>query len=58
MSNDNSKNEASAEAPKETPKRAPKEAKKDCPSSPTGTHDIFHNEGTDEKYCRYCGDTG
>lgn len=28
-----------------------------CQSSPTGDHDIFHNEGTDEKYCRYCGKT-
>lgn len=28
-----------------------------CPPSPTGDHDVFHNEGTGEKYCRYCGKT-
>ena len=29
----------------------------ECPSSPTKEHDMFHNEGTDETYCRYCGKT-
>jgi len=29
-----------------------------CGQSPTGEHDIFHNKGTDEKYCRYCGIPG
>jgi hypothetical protein len=28
-----------------------------CSGSPTGEHDVFHNEATDEKYCRYCGYT-
>jgi len=39
-----------------TPEADP-ESKKECPSSPTGEHDMFHNEGTDETYCRYCGKT-
>ncbi len=43
------------EAPQEV--EAPKEKSVTCPGSPTGDHDIFHNEGTDEKYCRYCGKT-
>ncbi len=47
--------EAPAEAaPKITPEPA---SKTECPSSPTQEHDMFHNEGTDETYCRYCGKT-
>lgn len=48
------------EGPKEESPPVEKEtaAKKvACPSSPTGDHDIFHNVGTDERYCRYCGKT-
>lgn len=43
--------------PEEAPAEAAPESKKECPSSPTGEHDMFHNEGTDETYCRYCGKT-
>ena len=58
MSEDNGKNEESTTAEVESPKvKAPKEKSVACPSSPTGEHDVFHNEGTDEKYCRYCGHT-
>lgn len=40
------------------PEAAPeKTASVECPSSPTKEHDMFHNEGTDETYCRYCGKT-
>lgn len=49
--------EAPAEATAE-PEKAPDPASKsECPSAPTGEHDMFHNEGTDETYCRYCGKT-
>jgi len=46
------------EAPTEkTPQADPEPAKTECPQSPTKEHDMFHNEGTDETYCRYCGKT-
>ena len=45
--------------PESTPEPAsenPKKSKKGvCVQSPTKEHDMFHNEGTDETYCRYCG---
>jgi len=51
--------EAPAEAaPESIPESAPQTAADvKCPSAPTGEHDMFHNEGTDETYCRYCGKT-
>jgi len=56
---------ATAEAkPQTEPEKKPepeptKQILSDCPSglSPDGKHDMFHNEGTDEVYCRYCGKT-
>jgi len=46
------------EAPAEKTAQAdPEPSKKECPSSPTGEHAMFHNEGTEETYCRYCGKT-
>ena len=48
------KEKSTEEAPAKT---APEPKKTECPSSPTGSHDMFHNEGTDETYCRYCGKT-
>lgn len=47
------------EAPAEkTPQADPEPEKTECPSSPTKEHDMFHNQGTGEIYCRYCGKTG
>jgi len=44
--------EPKSESKSETPKKTKKSA---CVQSPTREHDYFHNEGTDETYCRYCG---
>ena len=33
-------------------------AKADCNQSPTGDHDLFFNERTEDTYCRYCGVSG
>ncbi len=50
--------EVEAKSAEEAPQvEAPKAKSVACSSSPTGDHDVFHNEGTDEKYCRYCGKT-
>lgn len=55
MSEQKPPKEAPAEEPK--PEKKPKAESKssECPQSPTHEHDFFHNEGTDETYCRYCG---
>ena len=56
MSEKTETKEAAAElppAPDPEPEN-PKKSKK-CVQSPTHEHDYFHNEGTDETYCRYCG---
>jgi len=47
------------EAPEAISEEPTKQVLTDCPSasSPDGNHDMFHNEGTDETYCRYCGKT-
>jgi len=56
MSEENTENAQEAPAEK-TAEADPEPSKKECPSSPTREHDMFHNEGTDETYCRYCGKT-
>jgi len=60
MSEKTETKEASAELPPAPDPKAenPEKSKKDtCAQSPTKEHDMFHNEGTDETYCRYCGKT-
>ncbi len=41
----------------ETTSSPKKSSKGKCPNgaSPDGKHKMFHNEGTDETYCIYCG---
>ena len=58
MSEKTETKEAAAELPPapEPTSETPKKSKK-CVQSPTKEHDMFHNEGTDETYCRYCGKT-
>lgn len=58
MSEKTETKEAAAELPPapEPESENPKKSKK-CVQSPTKEHDYFHNEGTDETYCRYCGKT-
>lgn len=53
----NESKEPETEAVIETKTEPKVETKRECPSenSPDGTHQIFHNEGTDERYCRFCG---
>jgi hypothetical protein len=50
------KEEVEATPAEEAPP-APKQKSVACSGSPTGEHDVFHNEATDEKYCKYCGYT-
>jgi len=57
MSEDENKPDAQ-ETAEATPEAAPEQAANvECSGSPTSKHDMFHNEGTDETYCRYCGKT-
>jgi len=49
--------ESSSEVEEKPQAKEAKTEKAECPSSPTHKHDMFHNEGTDETYCRYCGKT-
>ena len=57
--NDSDSNTETTTATQEAPvvEEVTNESAKECPASPTGDHDVFHNEGTDEKYCKYCGKT-
>ena len=54
MSEKTETKEAAAELPPAPEPENPKKSKK-CVQAPTHEHDYFHNEGTDETYCRYCG---
>ena len=51
------KSEEKTPAEESKPEKPKKTSKTECPSesSPDGKHGPFHNEGTDEDYCRYCG---